>query len=211
VRDRRPPDAVQLAALMLALAGMSAVVLGQLDPSNAVRFDLLGFGLALLAAASQTVFLLISRHGYASVPTDQASLAILARCAAGFVFIAAVTGEITAIIEPATNPTAWPYLLLGGVIGAGIPTTLFLVGVRRIGGVRTSILALLEPVSGTALAALILGETLEPIQAVGAALVLAAGVMLQRSPVRRAGREGPDKGRPAMAVSETEGEPIQLV
>lgn len=210
VRERRPPDAVQLLALMLALAGMTAVVLGQLDPSSGLTFDLLGFGLALLAAASQTVFLIMSRHGYASVPTDQASLALLAGGAAGFLLVAAVAGELSAIIEPATTPAAWPYLLLGGFIGAGIPTTLYLLGVRRIGGVRTSILALLEPVTGTALAALILGETLAPIQVVGAALVLAAGALLQRSPVRRVGGEGPNAGQ-AKAVPEAEGEPIPLL
>ena len=43
-----------------------------------------------------------------------------------------------------------------GIFGAGIPTTLFLVGIRWIGGVRAGILALFEPVVGTLLAAALL-------------------------------------------------------
>jgi drug/metabolite transporter (DMT)-like permease len=57
---------------------------------------------------------------------------------------------------------------------------LFLMAIRRIGGTRTGILMLLEPVVGVLLAALVLGEALAPIQAVGAALVLAGALVLQR-------------------------------
>ncbi len=98
---------------------------------------------------------------------------------------------------------AWPYLLLGGVVGAGIPTTLFIVGVRRIGGVRASILAMLEPVTGTILAALVLGETLRPVQVVGGLLVIAAGILLQRSPAPGGGLPGRSGETPDDALIET--------
>jgi drug/metabolite transporter (DMT)-like permease len=48
-----------------------------------------------------------------------------------------------------------------------------------IGGTRTGILMLLEPVVGVMLAALLLGEALEPLQAVGGVLVLAGALVLQ--------------------------------
>ena len=46
---------------------------------------------------------------------------------------------------------------------------------------------MLEPVTGTVLAALILGETIGPIQLLGGVLVIVAGVLLQRAPRAPAG------------------------
>jgi drug/metabolite transporter (DMT)-like permease len=68
-----------------------------------------------------------------------------------------------------------------GVLGAGIPSTLFLVGIRTIGGTRAGILMLFEPVVGLTLAALLLHEGLVPIQVLGGAAILGAAVLLQRS------------------------------
>jgi drug/metabolite transporter (DMT)-like permease len=73
-------------------------------------------------------------------------------------------------------------------VGAGIPTFLFLTGIRWVGGVRTGIIALFEPVVGVALAAIVLGEAVGPVQGLGGALVLAAGILLQVG--RRVGRRG---------------------
>jgi drug/metabolite transporter (DMT)-like permease len=75
---------------------------------------------------------------------------------------------------------SWPWLLFAGTVGAAVPTVLFTAAVRRIGGVRTSILMLLEPVVGALLAALLLSESLVAVQVVGGALVLAGAVLVQR-------------------------------
>jgi drug/metabolite transporter (DMT)-like permease len=48
---------------------------------------------------------------------------------------------------------------------------------------------LFEPVVGVVLAAALLGEALGPLQAVGGAAILAAAVILQRSPARPASGE----------------------
>lgn len=188
VIERRRPDRVQLAALAMATVGMAIVVLGGVDPAVGLTFDLLGLGLALVAAVAQTGFVLVSRHGFATVPIDQASFVVLGGSFLGFLAIALLTGAGPAVAGPLSNPIAWPYVVLGGVLGAGIPTTLFLLGIRWIGGVRAGILALLEPVVGALLAALLLGESLREIQLVGGALVLGAAFLLQRAP----GRSGPE-------------------
>src|SRR5439155_13525180 len=70
---------------------------------------------------------------------------------------------------------------VAGIFGAGIPSTLFLVGIRTIGGTRAGILMLFEPLVGVTLAALLLHETLLPIQVAGGAAILAAAVLLQRT------------------------------
>jgi drug/metabolite transporter, DME family len=181
VIERRRPDRLELLALGLALGGMTLVVLGQLDLNAGLVVDGLGLGLALLAALFQTVYITTSR-GYAAIPTEQAATILLWIAGLAFVLIAVATGSLDAIEEPFRNAAAWPYLLVAGLLGAGLPSVLFLVAIRLIGPVRTGILAMLEPVTGTVLAAIILGETLGPIQLFGGALVIAAGVLLQSTP-----------------------------
>jgi DME family drug/metabolite transporter len=179
--ERRRPDRIELLALALALGGMILVVAGQLEPGAGLVVDGIGLGLALLAAVAQTVYITSSR-GYAAVPTEQAATILLWVATIGFVLIAAISGSLDSISEPFRNPAAWPFLLVAGLLGAGFPSLLFLIAIRLIGPVRTGILAMLEPVTGTILAALILGETLGPIQLFGGVLVIAAGVILQRAP-----------------------------
>jgi drug/metabolite transporter, DME family len=181
VIERRRPDRIELVALGLALGGMILVVAGQLEPGAGLVIDGLGLGLALLAALAQTVYITTSR-GYAAIPTEQAAPILLWVAALAFVAIAALSGSLDALGQPFRNPAAWPYLLIAGLLGAGFPSLLFLVAIRLIGPVRTGILAMLEPVTGTILAAVILGETLGPIQLLGGILVIAAGVILQGAP-----------------------------
>lgn len=211
IRDRRRPDGFHLVALAMALIGMAVVVLGQLDPVAGVTFDLIGLGLALLAAVSQTVFVLISRRGYAAVPTDEATLVVLGGGAVGYLLIAIAVGDLAAVTAPFRSPDALPYLLLGGILGAGIPSLLFLTGIRWIGGVRTGILAMFEPVTGTLLASIFLAEALRPIQIVGGALVLGAGVLLQRSPTPRLVAEPPVAPPGPGAETAADAHPTKLI
>jgi hypothetical protein len=69
-----------------------------------------------------------------------------------------------------------------------------------------------EPVTGTLLAAVLLGETLRPVQVLGGALILGAGVLLQRSPLPGVA-QGPGGGGvvPALETAESGVEPVPLV
>ncbi len=190
--ERRRPDRVQLGALAVATLGMAVVVVGGIDPATGLTFDLGGLLLAFVAATMQVVFILVSRRGYSALPTDEASFVVLAGGCLGFLAIAVATGQVDALAQPFLDPSGWPYLLVAGFLGAGIPTILFLVGVRWIGGIRAGILALLEPVVGTLLAAVLLAESLRPVQLIGGLLVLAAAVLLQRE--RASPADGTDEG-----------------
>jgi drug/metabolite transporter (DMT)-like permease len=174
-------DAVKGVALAAALGGMVLVVAGGLDPAGGVRIDLLGIGLALLAALSQTVFVTLSRNGYPAMPTDQAMGWILGGTLVACVLLALATGDVSGLIQPFTSPTALGLAAIAGTLGAGIPSLLFLTGIRTIGGTRTGILMLFEPVVGVALAAWLLNEHIIPIQVLGALAILSAAILLQRS------------------------------
>lgn len=185
-------DQTRALALGLAILGMIAVVASQLDPAGTIRLDAIGIGLALGAAVSQTVFVVISRDGYAEVPTEQAMAIVLLVTVVGSVALAVVTGAQPALVYPLTAPDVLPLLLFTGIFAAAIPSLGFLTGIRAIGGTRAGILMLFEPVVGVALAAWLLSEALVPVQLVGAAAILAAALLLQRS------ARGPDTGRPTI-------------
>ena len=178
---REPATRATLVALAVAVGGMVLVMIGGLGTAGELQFDALGMLLAVAAAACQTVFVTISRDGYKAVPADQAMTTILGGTVAGSVLIALAVG--VDLGRPLRDPGLLPILLAAGILGAAIPSLMFLVGIRLVGGTRAGILMLFEPVVGVALAAVLLGESLGPVQALGGVAILAAAVIVQRVPV----------------------------
>jgi drug/metabolite transporter (DMT)-like permease len=178
---REPLDRARVVALGLAVAGMLAVVASQLDPSAGITFDLLGVGLALGAACSQAVFVIISRSGYRAVPADQAMAVVLAVTVVSSAVLAIVMGATSTLVMPVETPSVLLLLLFTGLFAAAIPSMLFLTGIRLVGGTTTGILMLFEPVVGVVLAAWLLAEGLAPIQVAGGLAILAAALILQRA------------------------------
>jgi drug/metabolite transporter (DMT)-like permease len=178
---REALDRARVVALALAVTGMVAVVASQLDPATGIRFDAIGIALTLGAAASQAVFVLVSRHGYGTVPADQAMAVILAVSAVCCVVLALATGALGTFAYPFEAPAVVPIVSFTGVFAAAIPSMLFLTGIRLLGGTSAGILMLFEPVVGVLLAAWLLAEGLAPIQVLGGLAILAAAVILQRA------------------------------
>jgi drug/metabolite transporter (DMT)-like permease len=169
----------RLLALFLSLVGVALVLLGSMGGGAAAPIDPLGIVLGLVAAVSQVVFIAVSRAGYRAVPAPAATLVVLLVSIVGASSLALLVGQADGMVAPFRNPAAWPPLLLAGVAGAGVSSLLLLVAIRLIGGTRTGILMLLEPVVGVLLAGLWLGEALGPVQAIGGVLVLAGALVLQ--------------------------------
>ena len=164
-------------ALGLSSVGVVLVLAGGIGGDLAI--DPLGIVLGLVAGASQVVFMTVSRTGYRALPADAATFVILATSVVGASFIALLTSQAGGLLAPFQSPAPWPFILLAGITGAGVSSLLFLTAIREIGGTRTGILMLLEPVVGVVLAGILLGEAMGPIQAVGGALVLAGALVLQ--------------------------------
>jgi drug/metabolite transporter (DMT)-like permease len=177
---RERVDAARLAALALAMLGMALVILGQAESAGAPPFDPLGFAIVLAAAGLNVIYLFAARDGYPALPARQATLAVLGVSEAWYLGLALVAGQLAVVGLPLGQPEVWPTLLLAGTVGAAIPVILFTAGLRIIGGIRTSILMLLEPVVAAVLAYLLLDEALTPIQVAGGALVLGAAVLVER-------------------------------
>jgi len=180
-----PLDRVRGVALGLSLAGMIGVVAGG-APTVGSALDILGIVGALGAAASQTAFVVVSRAGYRSVPTEQAMGLILGGSAVLSAGLAFAVGAAGGLALPVLAPELLPLLVFTGLACATIPSLLFLTGIRLIGGTRTGILMLIEPVVGVALAAALLAEAVTPLQVVGGLAILVAAALLTRAGTREA-------------------------
>ena len=172
-------DGTRAVALLLALGGMILVVAGGLDPARGgTAFNPVGVLLGLLAAVFQTLFVTVSRGRLVGVSAVQVMGWLLLSMTATCILLAAMLGN--ALDVPLRDGRALGLVLLAGVVGAGLPSVLLLVGIRAIGGTRAGILMLIEPLVGVTLAAVLLHEALLPIQVAGGTAILAAALVLQR-------------------------------
>jgi drug/metabolite transporter (DMT)-like permease len=192
-------DRTRGVALIVALGGMVAVVIGGEGSGALAGLDPIGVLLAIGSAVSQAVFVLVARRGYRSVPTEQAMTVVLATSAGVATLLALAGGALSTVWLPLSEPNLQGLMLLTGIFAAGIPSFLFLAGIRWIGGVRAGILMLAQAPVGVALAALFLRESIGPVQIAGGLAILAAAVVIQRA------------GAPGEATAESEAAVVATV
>jgi drug/metabolite transporter (DMT)-like permease len=164
---------VKIAAIILALIGTALTV----DPAGG---QLNGILLAILSALIYSVYIIVGTNVMKHVSALQSSLVIFASAAVVYGVLMGINGTHF----PTTN-TGW--LSVAGIvlIATVIPVATFLAGLERIGPTNASLLSTLEPVVTVLLAWLIFGERLQPITAVGGALILFAVVLLTRTEARQ--------------------------
>jgi drug/metabolite transporter, DME family len=169
-------DRLRWAALGVSLAGVVLVMAGA---GSVGELDLLGIGLAFVAAFAQTFYALAARHGFGAIPGPQAAAITMGGAAAVYLVLGLVIGRLGDVAQPLVSvPALWP-VLLAGVVGAGLPTVCFITGIRLLGAPRATILATLEPVVGVGLAAVLFNEPPTGAQIVGGALIISAAILLQ--------------------------------
>jgi Predicted permease, DMT superfamily len=174
-------DRNRVVALVIALAGMVAVVIGGQAAGGLGALDPIGVLLAIGSAVSQAVFVLVARRGYQQVPTEQVMTVVLTVSASIATLLAIAGGALASVWLPLSSPSLLGLLLFTGIVAAGIPSFLFLAGIRSIGGVKAGILMLAQAPVGVALAAIFLDESIGAVQIVGGIAILAAAVIIQRA------------------------------
>lgn len=173
-RERLTPG--RSAALLAASGGTLLVLLG----AGRGDVDPLGAVLALGAAVTYTVYILVSDTVVHRMPPVVLSALVMAGASAAMAARAAVTGGV----DLGFRPAGWFWLACIAVVSTVVAMLTFFAGLRRTGPSTAAILSTFEPFVTTALAALTLGEMLTPVQLAGGALVLAAVAVLQ---LRRTG------------------------
>jgi len=88
-------------------------------------------------------------------------------------------GSINPIDVPAD---AWPPIVAIAFLASFLAIQAFYAGTRRIGAAQAALLSTVEPLTIVILAGVVLGERLEPIQLVGAVLIMVSVVVAQTGP-----------------------------
>jgi drug/metabolite transporter (DMT)-like permease len=174
---------IKIAALGLSITGLALVVTASADVRSGVGLDPLGLALGFLASLAAATWVGFGR-ACPSVPAEQAMGLALGVTVLAVGIAAIATGPLAAIRFPLEHPETWPTILVSGVISGAGAAVMFTMGIRLISRVRAGILGLIEPIVGTAAAALLLGQILSPVQLLGGALVLGAAVLIQRDAER---------------------------
>ena len=85
-------------------------------------------------------------------------------------------------LAPASIPAAaWPGLVGVGVVATFIAIQTFYAGAQRVGAAQAALVSTIEPFWTIALAALLFGESLAPLQIVGGSLII-LGVLIAQAP-----------------------------
>jgi drug/metabolite transporter (DMT)-like permease len=157
-------------ALALSSTGLVIVLLGGVHGGFDTRGALMGIG----AAIAYTAYILVADSAAPAIP----ALELSALVCAGATFTFAVVGLASGELDFGFDPEGWLWLGLIAVVSTALPIATFFAGMARVGPSTASILSTFEPVVTVALAYLAFSERLSARQLGGAALVLAAAVLL---------------------------------
>jgi drug/metabolite transporter (DMT)-like permease len=135
----------------------------------------LGFALGLAAALVYSVYIVVGARELKG--TDAlASTTVICLSAAATLAIASLW---RAPQFPAA-PAGWIPVVLIALVSTVLAIIAFFAGLKRVGAATASIVSTLEPVVTVALAWMVLGESLAPMQVVGGVLVLGSAAWLAR-------------------------------
>ena len=168
----------KLVALAIALAGTALTVLpaiggGEFAGASQV---LTGLAFAVASAAFYAVYIVVAAAIGRRAAALPMSTIVITSAAVVFVIAASIRG-------PQWPQTGTGWLSVAGIalLSTVIAITLYFAGLERIGPVRASTLSTIEPLCTVVLAALLLDESIAPVQLAGGALILAAAVVIARA------------------------------
>ena len=168
-RDRLTP--ARVAALLVATGGTVLVLVG----TGPLGFDAVGVTLALGAALTYTVYILVADTTVRQVPP----LTLTALVMTGAAVTLSARAVLTGGTDLAVSAAGWFWVACIAVVSTVVASTAFFAGLHRTGPSTASILSTFEPVATVVLAAVVLGEFLTPLQVAGGVLVLTSVVLVQ--------------------------------
>ena len=153
--------------------GVAAVGLLLLARPGGAHVELAGVLVALGAALSFALYLGLARRwaNRDRLPTLTVAFYLLASSLV-------VTSALQVVVDPGAlvpqlSVTGWAALLWLALPASALPHVLVIATLRRLPAGRAAPFLLLMPISGTVIAAMLLGERLDLVQLAGAGLILA--------------------------------------
>jgi drug/metabolite transporter (DMT)-like permease len=163
------------------ILALGVATLGTALTANPQGGEWKGIFLALSAALIYAVYIIVGTGVMQKVSAVQSSTIIFASAGAVYGVMTALNGPHW----PASN-AGWMTIGAMALIATVIPVDTFLAGLKRIGPTDASMLSTIEPIVTVFLAALIFGESLQPMTLLGGGLILAAVLLLTQSELRHA-------------------------
>ena len=191
VRRRRPPDARTVAVLVTALLGLALVCIvaggGETGPRPVTG--------VVLAAGSAVTFALATTAAGGRI--SKSASPVVLTCGMALVGVMVMAPTLLFVDGPVTtrDPAAWAWLLYLGGITLVVAYVLLYTGLRVTSASTAVTATLVEPVTATVAATLVLQEPLGVVGWLGIVLVLAGIAGLGRP----ASAEGPVVESPAVA------------
>lgn len=189
----RLPGRRPWAALALALAGV-ILALGGIDLTTAPPIE--GIVLVMLSSVIYSIWIIASARlsgerrnrlgdeaqGSVGSTGDAAAMTATMITSTAVVFSLG-TLATGGSLNPGDVPQgAWPAIIAIGFLASFLAIQAFYAGARRIGAAQAALLSAVEPAFIVALAWFVLGQRLEPIQLVGAVLIIVSVVAAQTAP-----------------------------
>lgn len=171
----------RIAAVGLAGIG-SALVIGIVG-SGGLRLDAVGVVAAILAAVAFAFYNVAGHQILARY--DRWIVLLYTTLSAGVFWM--IVNPPWKLVAAHYSGLQWEFLLVFAVVSMLAPFSFYFAGLQYLEPTRAIVASCLEPVFSIVLAALLLGESLRPIQALGIVIVLAAIVIVQLP--ERAGEE----------------------
>ncbi|MCX5121726.1 DMT family transporter [Micromonospora sp. NBC_00362] len=171
-RDRLTP--ARGAALAAASGGILLVLLG----AGGISFHPGGALLAFASAITYTVYILVADI----VVHRLAPVVLAALVMTGAAGTLGARAMLTGGVDLDFGVSGWFWLACIAGVSTVVAMLTFFAGLKRIGPSTVAVLSTLEPVVTSALAGLVLHESLTPVQLAGGALVLSSVAVLQLRP-----------------------------
>jgi drug/metabolite transporter (DMT)-like permease len=170
---RRAPSGVRVIGLVIGFAGITLLSLPALGESTA---SAIGVSMVITAtigyALASTIYApLQQRYGAGAVVLWTLGVAAVALLPFGIAGAGASSFEWPSVVAVA----------ILGIVGTGIARSLMVAAFGRLGTVRGSIISYLVPIVAVLLGVLILSETVEAIQVLGALVAIGGGYLISRT------------------------------
>jgi drug/metabolite transporter (DMT)-like permease len=166
---------VRIAALVLALAGVSIMVGAPTE-----KLNLIGVLLALASALLYSGYLPALEHVQAGIPALHATFLLIAGAAISFLLAALFAGQLFLPVGSAV----WANILLLAFVSTVIAFSALIKGLSVLGPVRTAIIATVEPFFTAMLGILVLGNRFSTATLIGGVLIGAAVLLIEWSSTR---------------------------
>lgn len=162
-------------AVALPLTFVGCVLVAEAYDLEAVRLNIVGVGLGMFTAIAATVYYVWAKK--LLVVYSSSTLAL-------YMTLLMIPGLLIAVnpfevLDSPLSADAWLYMFLVGLLPGTLGFVVAMFALRHIEASRASMIAGIEPVSGVLLAVLVISETLDLLQAIGIALVIAAVFVLR--------------------------------